>query len=420
MFLTSLLDAGKVTFMFCIRNAFLNIKRHKRKSILIVAICILIVFFVCVYVNNIETSEEQLANLPSAIPVTANISNLVGSKIVGLEINEGWLLKTRDAATVKDMLYTAQILANFASMPDEEDAYKEIQIAAVSEARAISNIKDKKLEFMDGVDESCLMGKDAVCLASEDFLLQNGLEVGDTMELALYTRVYDSYSIAFHPETLGTSNLRIVGRITSEVFTTMDSALICPLGWARDLHVKVGQDMHYDSAAFTVADPLNLNAFKEEMDDIGWMDAIPTANESPKGESVRVRDETFIKTAENLKNNLAGLYTFLPIVFVVVALVGYAISYLLMQSRRRDIVLMRSLGVRRLACVMVMLLEFTALSLAGSLLGLAVSALLIGFASADTPLMAMLFFASFLLGIAVASVQLSGVNLMTGLNKTEE
>jgi predicted lysophospholipase L1 biosynthesis ABC-type transport system permease subunit len=169
-----------------------------------------------------------------------------------------------------------------------------------------------------------------------------------------------------------------------------------------------------------VADPLNLNAFKAQMDDIGRMSAIPTANESPKGESVRVRDETFIKTAENLKNNLAGLYTFLPIVFAVVALVGYAIAYLLMQSRRRDIVLMRSLGVGRAACITVMLLEFTALSLAGSLLGLAVSALLIGFANADTPLMAMLFFASLLLGIAVASVQLSGVNLMTGLNKTEE
>ena len=406
--------------MFCWRNAFLNVKRHRRKSILIAAICILIVFFVCVYVNNIKTSEEQLANLPESIPVTANISNLIGSQIVGIEINEGWLFKTRDSAHVKDMLYTAQLLANFASMPDEKDAYKEIQIAAVSEARAISNYKDKKLEFEDGADESLLTGNEAVCLATNDFLLQNSLEIGDTIELALYTRVYDSYSLAFHPEPLGTSSLRIVGRISSEVYSTMDSALVCPLGWARDLHVKTNRDMHYDSAAFTVADPLNLNAFKADMDEIGWMPAMPTANDSPKGESVRVRDETFIKTAENLKNNLAGLYTFLPIIFAVVALSGYAISYLLMQSRRRDIVLMRSLGFGRLACVAVMLIEFAALSLAGSLLGLAVSALLIGFANEGTPLFAMLFFASFLVGISAAAVQLSGVNLMTGLGKTEE
>ena len=406
--------------MFCWRNAFLNIKRHKRKSILIAAICILIVFFVCVYVNNIETSEKQLAELPNAIPVTANISDLVGSKIVGLEINEGWLLKTRDSVHVKDMLYTARLVANFASMPDEKDAYKEIEIAAVSEARAISNFKDKKMEFIDGADESLLMGNEAVCIATNDFLVQNNLEIGDTIELAVYTRVYDSYSSAFHPEPLGACSLRIVGLITSEVYSTMDSALICPLAWACDLHVKAGRDMHYDSAAFTVADPLNLNAFKEDMDKIGWMPAMPTAQDSPKGQSVRVRDETFIKTAENLKNNLAGLYTFLPIIFAVVALAGYAISYLLMQSRRRDIVLMRSLGFGRLACIMIMLIEFAALSLAGSLLGLGISALLISFASSGTPLLAMLFFASFLIGIAVASVQLSGVNLMTGLSKTEE
>ncbi len=406
--------------MFVCKSAFLNIKRHKRKSLLITVICILIVFFVCVYINNIETSKKQLADLPNAIPVTANVSNLIGSQIVALEINEERLLKTRDSATVKDMLYTAQVAANFASLPNEEDAYKEIQIAAVSESRAISNYKDKKLEFMEGTDESVLKSSDDVCLASKDFLLQNNLAVGDTMDLVLYTFVYDSQSGAFHFEPLGPCSLRIVGCISSEVYSTMDSALVCPLGWARDRHVKAGQDMHYDFASFTVADPLNLNAFKKEMDELGWMAAIPTAKQSPKGESLRVRDETFIKTAENLKNNLAGLYTFLPIIFAVVALAGYAISYLLMQSRRREIVLMRSLGVSRRACITSILIEFTALSLMGSLLGLGVSAAVIGFATADTPLVSMLFFVSFLMGITIASVQLSGVNLMTGLGKTEE
>ena len=96
------------------------------------------------------------------------------------------------------------------------------------------------------------------------------------------------------------------------------------------------------------------------------------------------------------------------------------ISYLLMQSRRTDIVVMRSLGTSRAACVTIMLIEFAVLGLAGSLLGIAISALLIGFAGIGTPLISMLFFLSFVLGIVAAAVQISRRNLMTGLNKTEE
>ncbi len=407
--------------MFSIKTAFLNIKRHKSKGVLIILICMLIVFFVSVYINSIETSEQQLADLPNAVPVTARVFNLIGSQIVGLEIKEERLLNTRDSSYVKDMFYTAQLAANFASLPNEENAFKEIRISAVNDIKAVSNIKDKKVEFTDGANENFLYGEDALCLAGDLFMQNNSLHLGDTLELALYAYVYNSDTMVFQFEPLGTCSLKIAGCISSATYASaMDSDLICPVGWAKAMHVKAGLDMYYDSATFKVADPLNLNAFKKEMDELGWMSVIPTAQSSLKGNTLKVRDETFITTAERLKNNLSGLYTFAPIILAVIALVGYAISYLLMQSRRRDIVIMRSLGTSRAACVSIMLLEFSALGLLGSLAGLAASALLIGFSKISTPLLALLFFVSFLLGILAAALQLSKRNIMSGLNKTEE
>jgi hypothetical protein len=336
-------------------------------------------------------------------------------------IGEKTVAGIESSGLVKDLVYTAPLAANPADMPDETNKYKEINICCVNNSKAIPGYSDRTLTLMDGVDDSVLQSEDAVCIADESYMQNNELFVGDSMELAVYTLKYMSETSAFQFMPLGTQNLRIVGSMSSAATNReLDINLICPVKWSKMLHQKADERFYLDSASFNVAVPLNLNAFKAAMDQLYLIPAIPTADDTPNGSALSVRDQTFISTANSIKNNLKSMYAFAPIVFIVIALVGYVISYLMMQSRRTDIVVMRSLGTSRIACVIIMLFEFAALGIVGSLLGLAISALLIGFAGITTPLISMLFFLSFLLGIAAAAVQISRRNLMTGLNKTEE
>lgn len=407
--------------MFCFRKAFLNIRRHKQKGALIVLICALIVLFVSVYINNIDQSERQLANLPQAVTVSARVCNTTGTQVAGLVISSKVVAGIESSGLVKDLVYTAPLAANPADMPDEKNKYKEINICCVNDAKAIPGYIDRTITMMDGVDESIMQGEDAVCIADEAYLESNSVSIGDTVELAVYALKYNSEDWSFSFKPLGTQDIRIVGSMSAAVTNReTETNLVCPVGWSKALNKKADEHFYLDSVFFNVADPLNLNTFKTAMDDLFLIPAIPTAEETLSGGALSVRDQTFISTANSLKNNIKTLYAFAPIVFIVIALVGYVISYLLMQSRRTDIVVMRSLGTSRLACVTIMLIEFAVLGLAGSLLGIAISALLIGFAGIGTPLISMLFFLSFVLGIVAAAVQISRRNLMTGLNKTEE
>lgn len=407
--------------MFCFRMAFRNINRHKRKGLLIVLICVLVVFFVSGYIDSIDKSERQLANLPNAVTVPARICNTTGTQVAGLVIGEKTVAGIEDSGLVKDLVYTAPLAANPADMPDEANQYKEINICCVNNVKAIPAYNDRTITMRDGIDESVLQGEDPVCIADEIYMQNNGLSVGDTMTLAVYTLKYMSETSAFRFMPLGTQDIRIVGSMTSAATDReLEINLICPVKWSKMLHQKGNERFYLDAVSFNVADPLNLNVFKAAMDDLYLMSAIPTAKETPHGSALSVRDQTFISTANSVKNNIKTLYAFAPIVFIVIALVGYVISYLMMQSRRTDIVVMRSLGTSRAACVIIMLIEFAILGIVGSLLGIAISALLIGFAGINTPLVSMLFFLSFLFGIVVAAVQIGRRNLMTGLNKTEE
>lgn len=405
--------------MFCLKTAILNIKRHKSKSILVLLTCTLTVFFAFVFMNSIETNQNQLLSLPQALPVTAQIENIVGSRIVGLQISEDTVNQLSVSKHVKNLLYTAQLGANFPDIPDEANQYKQISIMAANDIRALPNLQDAQIKLTDAANTDFLRGTDALCLADDVFMQQNGLSPGDTVDLALYALKSQEDGQSFTYVSLGNCSLRIVGTMTLPVNTSLvKTDLLCPAGWAKEKSDGAGEPFRLDSASFTVADPLDLNAFKAAMKDMYLLPVVPTAQFSIYGIALVVKDETFIQTASHLKNSLAVLYAFAPVIFIVIALVGYAMAYLLMQSRRAELVIMRSLGSSRGGCVLIMFIEYAVLGLAGCLIGAACAALWAGF-SWNTLSVAMLFFASLMLGVLAAAFQISRGNTMTGLKKTE-
>jgi hypothetical protein len=406
--------------MFCLRHAILNIGRHKQKSILVVLICALIVFFVYMYIDNIRENREQLTAISQAIPVTAQIRNLDGSQETGLAIKEELIDQIEDSGYVKDLFYTAQMAANFSSIPDEENQLKAIAVRAVNDAKAIPYYEKRKIQMTDTADADFLHGSDALCLANEPFLQAYGLSVGDTAELNLYAMNFDILYPTFSYVSLGQCSLRIVGIISSDLAgdsTQMD--LVCPVGWARERYREADMRFDLDSVSFTVADPLKLNECKAAMKEIGLLSVSPTSDFSLRGNALSVRDEVFIKSGGRIKSNLNVLNAFAPVIFIVIALTGYAVSYLLMQSRRADIAVMRSLGASRKMCMTVMFLEYAALGLTGFLLGIMCSVAWTGSAGIGPLLIALLFFVSFLLGIVGAAYQISRRNTMSGLVKVE-
>lgn len=407
--------------MFCVNTALLNIKRHKQKSLLVVLVSLLVVFFLFIYINSIITNQLQFDNLPKALPVTARIVNHNGSQVVGLIIGEQMINNVKNSGFVKDLYYSVRMAANFSSMPGEQDAFKSIFIQAVNDIEAVPNYKDRNIELKSAVDIGFLHGSDAMCIADDMFMQRNNLAIGDSIAINLYGFRYDPSDETFMYVPLGSCSLLIVGSMSPSASGGDASVmnLLCPVGWAKEKHLEAGASFYFDSARFTVLDPMNLNAFKDAMRKNYLLSVDPLSEQSVAGDALSVQDETFIKTATRLRNSLSVLYAFAPIVFIVTAFVGYAVSYLLMQSRRTDIVIMRSLGTSRAKCIAVFSLEYAALGLVGAVIGLGLSVIFMGFAGFGPLFVALLYVLSFMLGITGAAFQISRRTAMSGFLKVE-
>jgi hypothetical protein len=404
--------------MFCLKTAFLNIKRRKQKSVLVVLISLLAAFFAFVYMSGIQANERQLKTLPQSIPVTARIENLNGSQVVGLEISESLLDSVNNSGYVKGLYYSAQLAANFSSASDEKGRPQWTYIRAVNDINAISNYQDYNIQLGGTASIDFLRGTDAMCIADDVWMQMSGVSVGDSIDLNLYALEYDSKYNTFTHLPLGACSLRIVGSMSS-VSAEVPSELLCPAGWVKAKSVAADVNFYPDSAVFTVADPMELDAFKAAMKKCYLIPVDRLAKANIYGSALSVQDETFIKTATRLKSSLAMLYAFAPVVFAVIALVGYALSYLLMQARRAEVVLMRSLGTCRPKCVLTMFFEYASLALFGALLGMVCSAVLAGSAGSAPLLAFLLFFLSFVTGITGAAFQISRRTAMSGLVKVE-
>lgn len=81
---------------------------------------------------------------------------------------------------------------------------------------------------------------------------------------------------------------------------------------------------------------MDLNGFKEEMQEIGLKEIIPEADTSYTGYALVVRDADFIASATHLRHSIELLQAFLPVVCILVLMIGYVVSYLAGNSRREN------------------------------------------------------------------------------------
>lgn len=407
--------------MFHIVLACTNLRRQARKNILAAALWAVIVLFLCTYVQSLLDSQNQLDALPQVIPVTAHISNLDGSQMMGLQISDSIIEKIEASGLVSDMTCTIQLGANFTpETPEEQARPKKISVVGVSDLAVYPSIQPNDLN--SGTD--FLKARSAECIISRWFMENNGLKNGDTIELELYrleSGAHPFFPFSLRYDYLSPVAVKIIGNYepSSQTDGAVLPDIICPIGWVKSVFMECGADIWVNSASFTVSDPLNLDRFKDDMKKLGLKPVDPQAVGGVDGTALVVDDETFIRTATSLRNNLFLLRAFAPVLIAVVLLAGYVVSHLMTQNRRGEFAVMRSLGAGKLACYATLLIETAALAFAGSLVGTSSALLLTGVDPVAALAVAAVFFAVYLLGATIAVRMLGRLSVINILSKAE-
>ncbi len=409
--------------MFIISTIQKNIIKHWKKSSLSAVISAMIVLFLLLYIGNIEGNKEQLLKLGDTIPVTGRVCNIDGSQDVGLQIDFEKLKKVFDTDLVTDEVITMQMYADLTTRSYKGKSHRpEFSFVGSNVLSAFTAFSPKDTIYINNYDESFLMGNEPVCIIREKFMKEQQVKPGDELEIIVYAPEYDENGMdAFKYKKIRNVKLKVIGSYHPQNKGLSDELpdIISPIGFATSIYEETKIKPYASSGRFTLKEPLKLNEFKSKIQEIGFASVDIQAGSSRVGQALTMNDETFIMSATQLTESLNLLQSFAPLIFIIVAGIGFISSYLLMQSRRNEFAIMRSLGTSKKKCFIIIFLESMILALVGSLLMTILSAFIVNIELIMVGFVLVTFLGFYMLGTAIALFLLNRFSVMAILSKTD-
>lgn len=267
-------------------------------------------------------------------------------------------------------------------------------------------------------------------LVSREFLEENGLALGDVLDVGLRLDL-----VAFG-ELDASFPLEIVGVYSG---TADQQQIYIPLAFwfdpqwltgttpvadgqmaGSDFIDEDGRDAYFytyttfSTCRFTLASPRQLDAFRDYLQGQG----ISQVNQLAENRTtVVLQDSSFVETVSGLGRYVTFSRILLPVLCVMVVLLGFIISWLMINGRRMEFAIMRGLGAGRGRVFGSFFLEQAILALAGCLAGCLVLALT--GAGLTGCLAAGVLLVCYLAGCAVAVLTVGRTNLMQLLSEKE-
>lgn len=352
---------------------FCSIKRRKTQNLVTVGISVMLVLLLNLYFGSIRSYQTQLSDLSENVPIFCQITNLNGTMGNELFISEQIVEALEQSAYVKDLSYMTVVMAGEGDFKEiEYSKYLNLYVVGANDVEAVGEMTADMFSLDEQSLDELLASDRMECIVNEEVLKKRGWEIGDRITLKCY--YYDPASefqkIQLHSMG-GTVEVTIVGTMkeTEGKTNAIQTDIIIPGRASRNLFAQFGLKFFADMVTFHVNNPLELNGFKEEMQDIGLMEIVPEAESSYTGYALVVRDADFIASATHLRHSTELMQSFLPVVCILVLLIGYVVSYLAGNSRREEFTLMRLQGAKKLPAAFLFLAEQMILVLIGNVAG---------------------------------------------------
>ncbi len=408
--------------MFYLRTALRNIWRFKIKSTLTILICIFIISLLNVYWSNIESNRKQLIDMADTLPIYCRITNLVGSKVAGLDIPEVTINNLQSSSYVKNLVYTVRLMAGEGEfLIDDWKEHLNISVMALNSIQGVEGISKEKIILKEGINLDFLKATANYCIVSKRCMEEHQWEIGDTVSLNIFYYLHkNEYALKIEP--LNLVSFEIVGSMEGTAYDDsgyLPPEILLPVEAVREIYRSVEIPFSADSAFFYLADPLQLNKFKAEMKEFRLLQQSSGARENDKGEALSVKDSVFITAANRLKQGMDTLLDFLPMVLLIVIFIGYITSYLLVYSRKKDFFIMRSLGFRYREVFLIFFMEQLILALSGALIQSIISMIFLTHSVSMLFVVNFGFIICFMMGEVIAVWKLGRGNVMEALSQND-
>ena len=269
------------------------------------------------------------------------------------------------------------------------------------------------------------------CLVSQAFLENRELALGETFRTTMmYTHYtweeYESvelYPVGTFTASAGQSNIYVpLSFWCDPEWITGEADMIAP-GERVDMQFEdnLARDKFFynttkfSTCVFTLRQADRLDALRDYLQSqqfsrVGHL----TSNRT----TILLKDQTFVETVGGLNRYISFSKLLFPVLFAVVALLGFIISWLMVNGRRMEFAILRGLGASRIRVFFSFFLEQLLLCLAGCLVSALALCLLTGWGMAQLGSVG-IFVLCYLTGSALSVLAVGRTNLMALLSERE-
>lgn len=361
-------------------------RRRKAACLLVVVSTMTATVFMLFYPSLIDNTRKRLEETYSSITVTGSIlsedkivpavsgsmwekmqqsgyfSSLYGSASFVIRTFPKDILEESagEGASEQQKLIAFQNL--LASFEEEDSGGVSGSMKACSSFSAEDELVriQEDIRWLEGYDESCLEGNERVCIISDKW----GYAPGDTIPLLARVPVSKTQLEGiFHLKVAGTYPGKITKFAAVMPLKTMEDLTVAATAVRKQAGNPYAWNFGLNAVYFTVRDNQQFDQIKAAITESGLR--------SNKLVRVRIDDHILKETVGPIESNLAQLEGSYLFFFVMIAAIGFLLSFLLARGRKPEYAVMRMLGESRVEITMKALCEQFLLCLGGVLLGAA-------------------------------------------------
>lgn len=329
--------------MFMLTEIKYRLLRARGRTALLLCAATLLMGSLSLYLGNIQSCRDALSTLSGRVPVVARVVSRSGGRQDGLFIDAKHFDSLTGAA-VHDVRTSTTFAAAFSqearAVPPEEFSGGDMTVKGANCMEAL-DMDPESVEFLPGYGPDCLSGNQPVCILRDSFAEYAGLGLGGELSAPLYGIMYGTYGNSYSP--IGEPPLKVVGICASGGSAAFGDAY-APIQFLRERSEDARQVFCYESLNARLDNPMELNAFKDSLMGLGFLEPFDSAGDAYSGDAISMEDEMFIKTAGELSQNLEVFDSFLLPFFGLITGMITLVTFLVLRGSRREMAIASSLG----------------------------------------------------------------------------
>lgn len=404
------------TVMFLLTEIHYRLSRTLGKSIILVLAAVMLVTSMGAYLGNFQSSQAALDNLAESIPVTARVLSRDGTQSSRIAIDTGHF-DSLTSMNVNDVRCTSGAAGAFTADVHSQEPFAggDTAITAVNCFEAVPAFSEDNVIYFAEFGPGYLSSNQAVCGISDSYAEKMGLALGEEVSLPVYTATLNSQDTRY--TYVGEQTLQVVAVYPyHEINGERTPDMTIPVAWLRNIAESAGTHFYYSSLSVALADPMHLTQFKENLIPSGFV-PVGTANAYGASDAISVEDELFIKTAEELRDNLQTYRLFqLPFYGMITAMVMLTV-FLVLRNSRKDMAIASSLGEARLRISLVHFFGAVLTQMAGGVLASMVLVAYAGIGITDSLWILLAYLLCATVGTILALLQLMRFDALTLLTQ---